>query len=92
MRGAARGARGLQLEPHTRPLRREELEARLAMADAYLALHRSEGLGLLPVEALLLGKPVAATGYGGLTDVLDESTGSPVPFRRGRWRATCRPT
>lgn len=75
-------ARGLQLELHTRLLTREELDGRLALADAYAALHRSEGLGLPPIEALLLGKPVVATGYGGLTDVLDESTGFPVPYRR----------
>ncbi len=75
-------AAGLQLDLQTRLLPRDELDARLARADVYAALHRSEGLGLPPLEALLLGKPVVATAYGGLTDVLDEETGFPIPFRR----------
>ena len=39
-----------------------------------------QGLGLPPIEALYLGKPVVATNYGGVTDFLDESTGYPVDF------------
>ncbi len=56
-------------------------EARLRACDAYVALHRSEGLGLPAIEATWLGKPVVATAYGGLCDWLDDSTGYPVPFR-----------
>ena len=33
--------------------------------DAYLSFHRAEGLGLGPMEAMMLGKPVVATGYSG---------------------------
>jgi glycosyltransferase involved in cell wall biosynthesis len=33
--------------------------------DAYISLHRSEGLGLTMAEAMLLGKPVIATNYSG---------------------------
>ena len=32
---------------------------------AYVSLHRSEGFGLSLAEAMLLGKPVIATGYSG---------------------------
>jgi len=43
----------------------EEKDALLARADAYVSLHRSEGFGLSLAEAMLLGKPVIATGYSG---------------------------
>jgi glycosyltransferase involved in cell wall biosynthesis len=74
-------AQGLPLTIETQTVGREHLEASLAHCDAYLSLHRSEGLGLLPIEALHLGKPVIATAYGGVTDFLDEATGYPVPYR-----------
>jgi glycosyltransferase involved in cell wall biosynthesis len=37
----------------------------IAMADCFVSLHRSEGFGLGLAEAMLLGKPVIATGYSG---------------------------
>lgn len=36
-----------------------------ASCDAFISLHRSEGLGLLPLEAMRLGKPVVATAWSG---------------------------
>jgi glycosyltransferase involved in cell wall biosynthesis len=51
-----------------------------ASCDAYVSLHRSEGFGIGMAEALLYGKPVIATGYGGNTDFLSETTGYPVDF------------
>jgi glycosyltransferase involved in cell wall biosynthesis len=41
--------------------------------DAYVSLHRSEGLGLTMAEAMLLGKPVIATRYGGNLDFMDDN-------------------
>jgi len=43
--------------------------ALLAAADAYVSLHRSEGLGLHIAEAMWLGTPVVATDYSGSTDL-----------------------
>ena len=63
---------------------REEFDTLLSASDACLSLHRSEGLGMLPIESMYLGKPVVATGYGGVTDYLDETTGFPVDFRLRR--------
>ena len=37
----------------------------LAASDVYLSLHRCEGFGLGMAEAMLLGKPVVATGFSG---------------------------
>ncbi|MEO8215611.1 MAG: glycosyltransferase [Acidobacteriota bacterium] len=73
-------ARGANVIIHTDPLTRSSVESLLACSDAYLSLHRSEGLGLPPIEALYLRKPVVATNYGGVTDFLDSTTGFPVSF------------
>lgn len=54
---------------------RNEMSSLTACCDAYISLHRSEGLGLPLIESMYLGKPVIATGYGGVTDFLDETTG-----------------
>lgn len=37
----------------------------IAMSDCFISLHRSEGFGLGLAEAMLMGKPVIATGYSG---------------------------
>jgi glycosyltransferase involved in cell wall biosynthesis len=65
----------------TQQTSRTEVEELLNACDACLSLHRSEGLGLLPIESLYLEKPVIATGYGGVTDFLDDSTGYIVPYK-----------
>jgi glycosyltransferase involved in cell wall biosynthesis len=40
------------------------------VADVFVSLHRSEGFGRGPAEAMRLGKPVIATGYGGNVDFM----------------------
>lgn len=59
-------------------LARGELLALLNASDAYVSLHRSEGLGLTVLEAMMLGKPVAATGYSGVKDFLEGPLAFPV--------------
>ena len=49
-------------------LSRDEVIGLLSAADAFVSLHRSEGLGRGPAEAMLLGVPVIVTGYSGTTD------------------------
>jgi len=70
-----RRAEGLPVTLMSGTLGRNALNRLTAACDAYVSLHRSEGLGLPLIEAMYLGKPVIATGYGGVTDFLDESTG-----------------
>ena len=41
-----------------------------ACCDCYVSLHRSEGFGLTIAEAMYLGKPTIATGYGGNLDFM----------------------
>ena len=36
-----------------------------AACDVFVSLHRSEGLGMAPLECMLLGKPVIATAWSG---------------------------
>ncbi|RST54557.1 FkbM family methyltransferase [Variovorax sp. MHTC-1] len=50
------------------------------VCDAYVSLHRSEGLGLTMAEAMLLGKPVIATNYSGNVDFMNDSNSLLVPY------------
>ena len=50
----------------------ERTLALLASCDAYASLHRSEGLGLTMCEAMLLGRPVVATGFSGNVEFMNE--------------------
>jgi len=54
--------------------------ALVAQSDAYVSLHRAEGLGLTMSEAMALGKPVVATNYSGNVDFMDADTAFLVPW------------
>lgn len=49
----------------------------LNLVDVYVSLHRSEGFGLVPAEAMNLGKPVIMTRWSGNVDLMtpDNSCG-----------------
>jgi glycosyltransferase involved in cell wall biosynthesis len=49
--------------------------------DIFVSLHRSEGLGLVPMEAMSLGKLVIATGYSGNVTFMTEQNSLSVPYR-----------
>ena len=51
----------------------DEVLSLMDACDAYVSLHRSEGLGLTMAEAMLMGKPVIATNFSGNVDFMDES-------------------
>lgn len=61
-------------------LSREETLGLIGACDAVLSLHRSEGLGLLVAEAMVLGKPVISTDYSGTTELVTSRTGYPVDY------------
>jgi glycosyltransferase involved in cell wall biosynthesis len=48
--------------------------------DCFLSLHRSEGFGRGPAEAMFFGKPVVATGWSGNMDYMDENVSYPIRF------------
>jgi glycosyltransferase involved in cell wall biosynthesis len=66
-------------------------------ADIVLSLHRSEGFGLLPAQAMALGKAVVATGWSANLDFMTPDNGVLVDYtlvpvedsqglyRYGRW-------
>jgi|GEM_PF-612506 len=49
---------------------RSEIDALLAACDCFVSLHRSEGFGLGPAEAMSLGKPVIVTKWSGNMDYM----------------------
>jgi glycosyltransferase involved in cell wall biosynthesis len=58
--------------------------------DCYISLHRAEGLGLGPLESMLLGKPVILTNYSGSTDYANEDNSclvdySLIPIQEGQY-------
>jgi glycosyltransferase involved in cell wall biosynthesis len=72
-------APNIRLEPRTLPT--ADLHALTACSDIVLSLHRSEGLGLVPAEAMLLGRPVIATGWSGNMAFMDEASAALVSYR-----------
>jgi glycosyltransferase involved in cell wall biosynthesis len=62
-------------------LSRQNTLALVATCDAVVTLHRSEGLGLLVAEAMVLGKPVISTDYSATTELVTPITGWPVDFQ-----------
>jgi glycosyltransferase involved in cell wall biosynthesis len=76
---AAAAAPNIRLE--TRILPTGDLHALTAACDIVLSLHRSEGFGLVPAEAMLLGKPVIATGWSGNMAFMDATNAALVGYR-----------
>ncbi len=62
-------------------LEREAMWGLLSIADAFVSLHRSEGLGLGMAESMLLGKPVIGTGYSGNMDFMNAENSLLVDYR-----------
>jgi glycosyltransferase involved in cell wall biosynthesis len=57
------------------------VHALTAVADIVLSLHRSEGFGLVLAEAMLLGRPVIATGWSGNMMFMDPLSTALVDYR-----------
>ena len=57
-----------------------ELTGLLSTCDCYVSLHRSEGFGYGPADAMALGKPVITTGYSGVTDFCTPETALLVDY------------
>jgi len=59
------------------PMDRPAIDALLRVSDCFVSLHRSEGFGLGPAEAMSLGKPAILTRWSGNVDYMtaDNSVG-----------------
>lgn len=62
-------------------LSRDRVAALIRCADVVLSLHRAEGFGLVPAQAMLLGKPVIATGWSGNTDFMNQRNSVLVSYK-----------
>ena len=76
---AVGGAPNIRLE--TRTLPSADLHALTAASDIVMSLHRSEGFGLVLAEAMLLRKPVIATGWSGNMAFMDADSAALVDYR-----------
>lgn len=63
-----------------RMLPRARVNGLVAACEAIVSLHRSEGFGLIPAEAMYLGKPVVATGWSGNMDFMNGTNSCPVGY------------
>ena len=88
LRAAARQAGAIILD---QTLHRGELNGLIQACDCYVSLHRSEGFGLTMAEAMLLGKPVIATGYSGNLDFMDRGNSLLIGYKTRSGRASDRP-
>jgi glycosyltransferase involved in cell wall biosynthesis len=79
MQAAAKGDRRITLR--NGHYTRDETLNLIRICDCYVSLHRSEGFGRGPAEAMLLGRPVVATNYSGNTDFMNGENSFPVKHR-----------
>jgi glycosyltransferase involved in cell wall biosynthesis len=79
LRAAAAAAPNIRID--TSLLSAADHAALIAGSDIVISLHRAEGLGLVPAEAMQLGKPVIATGWSGNMDFMDEASAALVGYR-----------
>ena len=52
-----------------------------ASCDVTISLHRAEGLGLMPLEGMRLGKPTICTGWSGNMTYMSHANSVPVRYR-----------
>ncbi len=62
-------------------LSREGIAALIRCADVVMSLHRSEGFGLVPAQAMLSAKPVVATAWSGNMDFMTERNSALVSYK-----------
>ena len=57
-----------------------KVNALIACVDVYISLHRSEGFGLVPAEAMFLGTPVIATNWSSNTEFMNSDVSCMVDY------------
>ena len=59
---------------------RTQVNALISNADCFVSLHRSEGFGFGPAEAMALGKAILATNWSGNTDYMRPDNCMPIDY------------
>jgi glycosyltransferase involved in cell wall biosynthesis len=59
---------------------RDEVTSLIKACDCFVSLHRSEGFGLGPAEAMSIGKPAIITNWSGNTDYMTADNCLPVDY------------
>ena len=67
-------AMGGQIQAITRQLSDNEIKNLVRCCDAFVSLHRSEGFGRGPAEAMVMGRAAVATNYSGNLDFMTPET------------------
>jgi glycosyltransferase involved in cell wall biosynthesis len=57
-----------------------EMAGLMDAADIVISLHRAEGFGLVPAQAMALGKPVVATAWSGNLDFMNNDNSALVSY------------
>ena len=80
LRALIAGMRNVTLLDHFLPA--ADLSALIGQCDTLLSLHRAEGLGLFLAEAMWLGRPIVATGWSGVLQLIDDSHAMLVRYQK----------
>jgi glycosyltransferase involved in cell wall biosynthesis len=64
-----------------RTLMPNEVRNLIRLSDCVVSLHRSEGYGRVPAEAMYLGKPIVATNYSGNVDYMTPDNSCGVDYK-----------
>ncbi|WP_309642809.1 glycosyltransferase family 4 protein [Phenylobacterium sp.] len=72
---------GSRAQAITRELSDNEIKNLIRCADAFVSLHRSEGFGRGPAEAMLMGRAAVATAYSGNLDYMTPRTSRLVDYK-----------
>ncbi len=81
MAALAAKADGPNIRIMTDTLSAPDAHALTLACDMVMSLHRSEGFGLVPAEAMLLGRPVIATGWSGNLEFMDANSAALVGYK-----------
>ena len=64
----------------TERMDRRSMDSLIRLCDVFLSLHRSEGFGLVPAEAMSLGTATVATNWSANTEFMPEGTACLVDY------------
>ncbi len=70
---------------------RHEITALLTLIDCYISLHRSEGFGLTPAEAMCLGKSTIITNWSGSTEYMNAQNCIAIDYQLVELQKDCGP-